>query len=158
MKEKGFSLVELLVVIGVIGILAAIALPRFTSMQKKSLDADALSNLKQLELYQKLFKGEHHSYAPFQVSDKVGSVINVLVGSDSFTVNTLSPDVELISKTSADGQTAIIAAKHTASQTIVAMDLDVPGAIYKLENQAALTGDVIPASTAGNDLSSWSKF
>ncbi len=157
-KEKGFSLVELLTVIGVIGILASIVLPKFASMRGKSFDTNALSDLKQIELYQKQFKGEHYIYAPFNVGDKTGSTLSVSVGGNSFTISSLSPDVELISKTSADGQTAIIAAKHTSSQTIVAMDLDAPGIVYKLENQAALTGAVIPASTSGNDLSGWAKF
>lgn len=47
MTKKGFTMIELLVVISIIGILAALALVSFTSSQKQARDSQRKSDLRQ---------------------------------------------------------------------------------------------------------------
>jgi type IV pilus assembly protein PilE len=62
MNHKGFTLLELLMAIAVIGILAAIAIPSYQLQMQKSRRTDAMSALSALQIEMEKFRGNCTSY------------------------------------------------------------------------------------------------
>jgi prepilin-type N-terminal cleavage/methylation domain-containing protein len=64
---KGFTLIELMIVVAIIGILAAIAIPNFIKFQARSKQSEAKANLKALFTAEKAFFQEHDRFSSIVV-------------------------------------------------------------------------------------------
>jgi prepilin-type N-terminal cleavage/methylation domain-containing protein len=62
-REAGFSLVELMIVVAIIGILAALAVPRFQSFQAKARQSEAKNNLSHMYTLEMSYYGDNDTYA-----------------------------------------------------------------------------------------------
>ena len=97
---RGFTLVELLMVIGIIGLLAAIAIAQFTSYRASAIDSQMKSDLKNAAVAMESYFAEKQSYpttvttittAGFSPTAGVTLTINV-ISPNSFTLTASAPN------------------------------------------------------------------
>lgn len=68
LSYSGFTLIELLVVVAIVSILAAVAIPQFTSYRVHSIDTQMKSDLKNAAVAMESYYAEYKSY-PTDVND-----------------------------------------------------------------------------------------
>ena len=110
-SRKGFTLVEILIVVIILGILAAIVIPQFTNASKEAKQSSLVTMVQSLRSQIALFKLQHNDMLP-------GAAPLVDTGG-TFTEATFWDQLTLFSKL--DGSTA--AAKNTATGFVYGPDL-----------------------------------
>lgn len=61
-RQKGFTLIELMIVVVIIGILAALAVPRFMTATTKSKQSEAKGILKQIYTMERTYRQQNNTY------------------------------------------------------------------------------------------------
>ena len=159
-NRKGFTLVELLIVVAIIGILAAIALPQFGVYRRRGYNAAATSDLRNIRTTEEAMMAEYQDYGSTAIIPLSLSV--TLVGATAGASQTvpLSSNVYAGAKVlEADGRnvTYTAAAKHTNGDAGFGTEAEIQGLYRKpISAGAVLEDGDIPAATTGiNFTSPW---
>src|SRR5579863_4494962 len=105
-KQKGFTLIELMIVVAIIGILAAIAIPRFAQMLEKAREGSTKGNLGSLKSAASIYYGDQQgiwpttlqSFSVYAFSRYLDNISPVKV-TGAFVAGAVSPAGKLVTMT-----------------------------------------------------------
>lgn len=139
-KEKGFTLIELMIVVAIIGILAAIAIPQFSAYRIKAFNAAAQSDVHTARLASEALYTDLQAYgATVATTGTAGAAgAGAVITTNGFVAGatagqevpiTLSNNVNARIDTLAGRGSAIGITKHTQGDAVYAFDTDA-SALY----------------------------
>jgi prepilin-type N-terminal cleavage/methylation domain-containing protein len=75
-SKRGFTIIEIMIAVALIAILAAIAIPSYVGIQKKSARSEAKANLEAISVALEGYMAETNSYGPASIYPYVGTTFN----------------------------------------------------------------------------------
>lgn len=75
MRERGFSLIELMIVVTIIGILSAVAIPNFIGLMDRAREASTKSNMHNFQLLAEGFMVDNNGLYPKAAKECLGGVL-----------------------------------------------------------------------------------
>ena len=118
--QRGFSLIELLVTIVILGLLAAIALPAYIGHQKKSQDSEAQSNARNITSRVEFCYATQESYELCDTSAELGDDTGLKFGTSPGEVSIVDATqttykVIAVSRAESDGSNHTFTIEHTGA-------------------------------------------
>lgn len=86
--QKGFTLIELMIVVAVIGVLAAIAIPQYQKYVAKAETASALATLTGIKTNAEAYTLEKGEFPPNTAKSEIGVPVSAAIGSFTLTPKT----------------------------------------------------------------------
>ena len=143
-KEKGFTLIELMIVVAIIGILAAIAIPQFSEYRKKAFNGAANADLRNV------MTAQEASFAESQAYITEASIRGPLPAASLPAVR-ISKNVQLRANASGGSPDAYAAfTGHTEGSQEYGGD-----SIGRIQRKASTAPHTAVAAEAGTTLSGW---
>jgi len=107
-NRKGFTLVEILIVVIILGILAAIVIPQFTSASSDARQSSLTSQLQTIRSQVELYKLQHGDAYPTSDGTAAGTWDwSKLTGTSTYASKTVGPYLQQVPTNPQNGKTAV---------------------------------------------------
>jgi len=135
-KKQGFTLIEILIVVAIIGLLASIVLVGLGAFRTRGRDARRIANLRETQNALELYYTKNQRYSALAGGDTWASLTNSLVNA-GIGVSSVSNDPLYPAKTyrygvASDGQNYVLAAALEDSGNPALKD-DPDGSLYSID-------------------------